>query len=98
MNRRNIVIAVVVIILIVLFVVYTIGMPEDSGYERPSPVKVVEQYFNSWNDKDYVNMYAAISDGFKRIEPTAKDLQTFREYIISQNIEKVDILSIEEKS
>lgn len=43
-------------------------------------------------------MYATLSDGFKRIDPNAKDLVTFRSFASSQGIEGVNIISIEEKS
>ena len=43
-------------------------------------------------------MYAVISDGFKKIDPNAKDLATFRNFASSQGIESINILNIEEKS
>ena len=67
-------------------------------YETPSPEKVVEQYFTAWSNKNYPDMYAAISDGFKKIEPTAKDLGAFKEYAESQGIDNARILSIKESS
>ncbi len=70
--------------------------PQES-YQFPSPEAVVRQYFEAWNAGDYVNMYAAISDGFKRIEPTAKDLSTFRAYAQAQGINEVKIISLQEK-
>ena len=67
-------------------------------YEVPSPEEVVKQYFNAWNGRNYPDMYAAISDGFKKIEPTAADLRKFKSYAESQGVESVKIISIEEKS
>ena len=67
-------------------------------YEVPSPEEVVKQYFNAWSSKNYPDMYAAISDGFKKIEPTAKDLSTFKKYAESQGIDNVRILLIKEAS
>src|SRR3989344_2743113 len=71
---------------------------EEADYETPSPEKAVEQYFTSWGNKNYPDMYAAISDGFKKIEPTAKDLRAFKEYAESQGIDNVERLSIKETS
>src|SRR3989344_2405469 len=85
-----------------LFVIFIVGIiiannrPIEEEYEFPSPKEVVEQYFTSWDNKDYVNMYATFSDGFKKIEPTAETLQGFKNYASSQNIEKVEIVNIEE--
>ncbi|MBI2004321.1 DUF4829 domain-containing protein [Candidatus Pacearchaeota archaeon] len=90
--------------LTILFVIFIVGIiwtnnkPKTEEFNFPSPEKVVEQYFNSWNNKDYANMYAVFSDGFKKIEPTAKTLQDFKEYVDSQNIEGIEIVNIEEKS
>lgn len=65
-------------------------------YHRPSPTEVVTQYFTSWNSKDIPNMYATLSDGFKKIEPTARTLDRFREYLASQEIAHVTIKYIQE--
>ena len=46
-----------------------------------TPKEVVGTYYNSFDTKDYATMYALISDGFKEIEPTAKDLETFSQRI-----------------
>jgi len=88
--------------LAVLFIILIAGIiiegnkTKAEDYKFPSPKEVVEQYFTSWNNKDYVNMYATFSDGFKGVEPTAKTLQDFKNYVSSQDIEKVEIVSIEE--
>ena len=71
---------------------------ENIEYNIPLPEEVVKQYFASWDKKNYPDMYAAISDGFKKIEPTARDLRAFKEYAGSQGIEGVNILSIKEIS
>ena len=42
-----------------------------------APKEVVESYFNSWAAKDYQTMYSLISDGFKKIEPTATTYDKF---------------------
>jgi hypothetical protein len=68
------------------------------NYTEAQPAEVVRQYFTAWNNEDWPNMYATISDGFKRIEPTAKDLATFRDYASSQGIGGVKIFGISETS
>lgn len=88
----------------VFFVAVGIGFISISNedakadYKIPSPEEVVKQYFNAWSSRNYPDMYAAISDGFKKIEPTAADLRTFKSYVESQGVESVKIESIEEKS
>ncbi len=71
---------------------------KEDVYIEPLPDEVVRTYFTSWSNKNYVNMYSTISDGFKQIEPTAKDLSSFREYVASQGIKSVHIISITQKS
>ena len=86
----------------ILFLILVVGIilvnnkPVEEEYNFPSPEKVVEQYFTSWNNEDYVNMYATFSDGFKKIEPTAKTLQDFKDYVNTQNINGVNIRDIKE--
>jgi len=87
--------------LFLLFAAWAIlfnGQEPVPEYEFPAPAEVVRQYFDSWGKKDYPNTYAAFSDGFKRIEPTAQNLQSFREYAQSQQIAGVNMLEVEEKS
>ena len=43
-------------------------------------------------------MYSVISDGFKKIEPTARNLSDFKQYTESQGVEGVNILSIQEQT
>src|SRR3989344_2719077 len=69
-----------------------------SGYGMPPPDEVTRQYFESWNSKDWPNMYATLSDGFKKIDPDAKDLAAFRNFASSQCIEGINIMSIREES
>ncbi len=103
LSQKSIFILGAVVILGVLAVgtaVINLGLFEQpiEQYQFPSPEEVVRQYFTSWNSRDWPDMYATISDGFKQIEPTAKDLATFRSYAESQSITGVKIISIEEKS
>ena len=88
---------VVLSIIFVAGVIWTKGQPEEEEYAFPPPDAVVRQYFTAWNNKDYANMYATFSDGFKKIEPTATGLQAFKGYVGSQNIESVKVISIREK-
>lgn len=87
----------------ILFLILAVGIilvnnkPVEKEYNFPSPEKVVEQYFTSWNNKDYVNMYSAFSDGFKKIDTNAKSLQDFKIYVDSQKIDEVQIINIKEK-
>lgn len=71
---------------------------DENSYQTPKPEEVVRQYFESWSKKDWPNMYATISDGFKRIDPNAKDLAAFRNFASAQGIEGINILSIKELS
>lgn len=93
--------------LLILLVIFIIGVvlinilnknQDINRYSFPNPEEVVRQYFTAWNNKDYVNMYATISDGFKKIEPSAKDLTAFVNYAKSQRIKNVNILNIKEKN
>jgi len=81
----------------IAYVQLTQPSPEQS-YQTPSPEEVVSQYFTAWNNKDWPNMYATLSDGFKKIDPDAKDLATFRDFASSQGVEGVEILNIQETS
>ena len=46
-----------------------------------TPEQVVILYFQAWNDEQYNIMYSLISDGFKKIEPTAKTFDDFELYM-----------------
>jgi len=71
---------------------------EIVNYEVPSPKDVVVQYFTAWNNKNYPDMYSTLSDGFKKIDPNAKDLTIFRNFASSQGIMGINILSVNEVS
>ncbi|MBI2670420.1 hypothetical protein HYX18_00355 [Candidatus Woesearchaeota archaeon] len=51
------------------------------------------------SNKDYTTQYAQISDGFKDIDPNAKDLETFQKYSIKffDQAKDIEIVKIEEK-
>ena len=70
----------------------------STDYKVSNPEQVVRQYFESWNNKDWPNMYAVISDGFKKTDSTAKTLSDFKQYADSQGVSGINILSIKEKS
>jgi uncharacterized membrane protein YvbJ len=63
-----------------------------------SPENVATSYLVAWSNKDYETMYSLISDGFKEIEPTAKDLETFIKYFSSKNIDHINIIKVGEIS
>lgn len=97
--KRNVLIAAFALFLIGGIAYISLTKSEESiDYNVPTPEEVVKQYFNAWNSKNYADMYAAISDGFKKIEPTARDLRAFKAYAESQGITNMKILSIKEAS
>ena len=99
-NKKNYAIIAAFALFIIAGIVYITLTNDDKipDYETPSPEKVVEQYFASWGNKNYPDMYAAVSDGFKKIEPTAGDLRAFKGYAESQGISGIRIISIKEAS
>ena len=99
-NKKILIIGLLAILLIVIIGVIFVKNTKKSEevYMTPPPEEVVRQYFTAWNNKNYPNMYAVISDGFKKIEPTAKDLNSFRTYTSSQGIEGINIISMELES
>lgn len=82
----------------IIFINTTKKQFQEETYIQPSPEEVVRQYFTAWSNEDYPNMYATISDGFKKIDPNAKNLAAFRSFGESQEIESVNIHSIKETS
>ena len=90
--------AIIAAVLIAGIAYVRLTQQSEQPYQTPTPEEVVRQYFESWNKKDWPNMYAAISDGFKKIDPNAKDLATFRNFASTQGINEVNILSIKEES
>ncbi len=97
--RKIILISVIVFITIAAtgIIIQTLET-QKTDYKFPGAIEAVKQYLDSWDKKDWPNMYSVISDGFKKIEPTAKTLSDFREYAEGQNIENVKILSLKEES
>src|SRR3989338_4797644 len=99
-KEKNLAIIFIFLVIFIAGIAY-ISITKDNEiqeYETPPPEKIIEQYFTAWSNKNYPDMYAAISGGFKKIEPTAKDLGAFKEYAESQGIDNARILSIKESS
>ncbi len=86
---------IAIIIIGVAYVQLTQPTPEQP-YQAPEPEEVVRRYFESWGRNDWPNMYATISDGFKAIDPDAKDLAALRNFASSQGVEGINILGIKE--
>jgi len=82
----------------VLFLVLSLSACTNSSLQDNAPEKVVQAYFEAWDEKEYEGMYALISDGFKKIEPTATSLEEFTTYAEAQQIESVAIDSIQQIS
>lgn len=99
-NKKILIVGLLIILFViivgVIFIKNTQKIKEE--YTTPTPEEVVRQYFTAWDNKNYPDMYAIISDGFKKIDPNAKDLATFRNFASSQGIENINILNIKEKS
>lgn len=101
-NKKKFAIITAFILFLIAGIVY-LGLnnasnKEEREYSPLPPIKVVEQYFTAWSSKNYPEMYSTISDGFKKIEPTAQDLRAFKEYAESQGIDNMRVLSIKEVS
>ncbi len=59
----------------------TVSQTSSKDVSELTPEEVVKLYFESWNNKDYKTQYQLISDGFKKIDEQAKDLETFSKYM-----------------
>lgn len=93
-NKSYLVLGILIIILVPIFIFLKIDSSSQNLYLDKTPEKVVRQYFESWDIRDYEKMYATISDGFKRIDPNAKNIASFTNYASSQNIENIKIKEI----
>lgn len=98
MTKKIIAVSIMVFLLLVVAGFLVLQIPQQADYKFSGPEQVVRQYFESWGKGDWPNMYATISDGFKKIEPTAKTFSDFRQYAESQNIKSVKMLEIKEES
>lgn len=100
-NRNILLFGIAGLILVIVAGVAYVQLFQKQGeqaYNTPSAEEVVKQYFESWDKKDWPNMYAALSDGFKKIDQNATDLAAFRNFAGSQGIEGVSMLGIKEIS
>jgi len=96
---KSVLVGSIIILLIAIFLgIFISGLPPQTDYKFSDPQQIVKQYFESWNKKDWPNMYATISDGFKKIEPSAKTLADFKKYAENQNVPEVKIISLVEKT
>ncbi len=97
---KKFVLASVVVLALIAAAGFIVQVTENQKveYTFPGASEAVKQYFNSWGTKNWPNMYSVISDGFKKIEPTAKTLSDFKTYAESQKIESVKILDLKEES
>ena len=96
----------IALILSILFLVSCTKTAVKLDYPKDvsslSPEDVVSLYFQAWNDKRYEVMYSLISDGFKQIEPTAKNFDEFKAYMskfyeTSSGIEVLEVKEIYNK-
>ena len=69
---------------------------EIKDSNEKTAIDIVDLYYKSLNNKNYETMYSLISEGFKQIEPTAKDYQTFELYMkrFSNSFESVEAKDI----
>lgn len=99
-NKKILYVGIVIILLIIVIGIFVVNSKKqnEENYTTPRPEEVVRQYFTAWNNKNYPDMYATISDGFKRIDPNAKDLAAFRNFANSQGVGGINILNIKLES
>lgn len=68
------------ITLILLTLIFLISCKSEIIQDK-EPEQIVREYYNSFDNKNYEKMYELISEGFKKIEPTAKTLDEFKSYM-----------------
>ncbi len=101
MNNKLVAGLAAIAVLVVAGIIYVNFGPktsEKADYSAPGPEAVVQQYFESWNRKSWPDMYATLSDGFKRIDPNAKNFATFKSYAESQGVAGVKIIELKTES
>lgn len=87
-----------IVLILVLAVLLTACAPKEAPkISQTQAAETVYKYFDAWSRQNYTEMYSLISDGFKKIEPTAKTLQDFEAYAKKQGITKIRINSIIDK-
>ena len=99
-GKKFITLFVFILVLIAAFIFYSRSQPAEkvNEYHQPMPEDAVRFYFTSWNTKNYPDMYSTLSDGFKKMEPTAHYLLYFQKYVESQGVEAVNLLNVKETS
>ncbi len=95
---NKILVASVLVFLVAGAIIFFTQPQKEKDYEFSGPVETVQKYFESWNKGNWPDVYSVISDGFKKINPTAKTLSDFRFYAEAQNVTEVEVISIKEKS
>ncbi len=48
-----------------------------------TPEQAVKEFYKAWGTFDFKAQYALIDDNFKQLEPSAKDLETFSNYMLA---------------
>ena len=76
---------------ILIFLLIILSFSGCNSSIDQAPAKVVKKYFEAWNQKDYATMYSLISEGFKKIEPTANTFENFKNYASNQGVEGVRV-------
>lgn len=62
---------------IIPFVLVLLSACAPHVISDPEPAAVVQDYYAALNARDYAAMYALISPGFKLLEPTAGNVESF---------------------
>src|SRR3989338_961043 len=57
--------------------------PQPLDLKSLTPEQAVKEYYKAWGTYNFNTQYALIDDNFKQIEPSAKDLQTFSNYMLA---------------
>ncbi len=85
---------------VLLLAITFFGISGKRDLSKLTPSEVVREYYESFGRQDYAAMYELLSDGFKKIEPTAKDFQTFKNYLSRyyQTADGVSVLGVREAS
>ena len=97
-SKKSIILFIFFLLVGGTFLIYRGLQPVEEIYEQPTPEEIVEQYFVSWNDKNYADMYATLSDGFKKLEPSAVSLPAFKEYVDQQEVTDIVVKDVRELS
>ncbi|HIH43106.1 TPA: hypothetical protein HA246_05680 [Candidatus Woesearchaeota archaeon] len=57
--------------------------PQPLDLKSLTPEHAVKEYYKAWSTFDFKTQYALIDDNFRQLEPSAKDLQTFSNYMLA---------------